>query len=113
MKNELKIKEQYEGKLSKLIVSVIVSMEQEKLASLERLIGKKLNDELHNLMKEFATLKAQYSLIIIRMKIITESKHSIVVRTRRLYSEIATEKLDAIELKIRYYELLRYCACFR
>ena len=40
------------------------------------------------------------------MKIITESKHSITLKTRKLFSEIATNKLSAIELKIRYYELL-------
>ena len=40
------------------------------------------------------------------MKIITESKHSITLRTRTLFGEIATNKLEAIELKIRYYELV-------
>ena len=43
---------------------------------------------------------------IINMKIITESKHSITLRTRTLFGEIATNKLEAIELKIRYYELV-------
>ena len=57
-------------------------------------------------MSQFANLKSQYTLIIIRMKIITESKHSITLRVRTLFSEIASNKLSPIELKIRYYELL-------
>ena len=40
-------------------------------------------------MSQFANLKSQYTLIIIRMKIITESKHSITLRVRTLISEIA------------------------
>ena len=39
------------------------------------------------------------------MKIITESKHSITLRIRTLFTEIATNKLELLDLKLHYYEL--------
>eukprot|EP00828_Plagiopyla_frontata_P009428 TRINITY_DN1485_c0_g1_i1.p1 TRINITY_DN1485_c0_g1~~TRINITY_DN1485_c0_g1_i1.p1 ORF type:complete len:1406 (+),score=209.07 TRINITY_DN1485_c0_g1_i1:1668-5885(+) len=106
MQKELKIKKAQELKLRAKIQSLITSLQEEKLISLENFLKKKLSKKLHALMSQFSNLKSQYTLILIRMKIITESKHSITLRIRTLFSEIASNKLSAIELKIRYFELL-------
>ena len=44
MEKELKIKEVEDNKFRKIIGTIIIAMENEKLNSLEKLIGKKLNN---------------------------------------------------------------------